>query len=138
MKIRNTEDVLQYPETYEFLSEEQQTIIVNYMNAVQDLAHRYYETHLEYEADTHKHELYLKLYNQTMSELTGAKSAYATTGVHVEYNWPGHYHKWILATRADAQAYLDAADDPYPIEDTEEEEEQSLINPMLLSYEQIF
>ena len=51
MKIRNTEDVLQYPETYEFLSEEQQTIIVNYMNAVQDLAHRYYETHLEYEAD---------------------------------------------------------------------------------------
>ena len=62
MKIRNTEDVLQYPEAYEFLTEEQQTIIVNYMNAIQDLAQRYYDTHLEYDDDTYKHNMYLKLY----------------------------------------------------------------------------
>lgn len=137
MKIRNTEDVLQYPETYDFLTEEQQEIIVNYMNAVQDLANRYYETHLDNESDDYKHNIYLKLYNQTMSELTGAKSAYATAGIHVEYNWPGHYHKWILATQTEAQEYLDAADDPYP-ENCGEEEEEVFISPMLLSYEQVF
>lgn len=139
MKIKNTEDVLRYPESYDFLNEEQQIIIVNYMNAVQDLANRYYEKHFEYDfendEEAYKYAMYQRLYTQTMSELTGAKSAYATAGIHVEYNWPTHYHKWILATRADAQAYLDAADDPYPIE---EDSEQELINPMLLSYEQVF
>ena len=134
MKIRNTEDVLEYPESYDFLTEEQQNIIVNYMNAIQDLAQRYYDTHLEYNKDEYKHAMYLKLYNQTMSELTGAKSAYTTSGVRVEYNWPGHYHKWILATRADAQAYLDAADHPYP---PVAEAEGDLISP-LLSYEQVY
>lgn len=134
MKIRNTEDVLRYPESYDFLTEEQQLVIVNYMNAVQDLAQRYYDTHLEYEIDEYKHGMYLKLYNQTMSELTGAKSAYTTSGIYVEYNWPNHYHKWILATREDAQAYLDAADHPYP---PECEAEGDLISP-LLSYEQVY
>lgn len=134
MKIRNTEDVAQYPETYDFLSEEQQSIIVRYMNAVQQQAERYYDLHLQYEVETYKHNLYWRLYNQTRSELTGAKSAYATTGVRVEYNWPGHYHEWILATRADAQAYLDAPDDPYPPYNND----QGLINPLLLSYDEIF
>lgn len=129
MKIRNTEDVLMYPENYDFLSQEQQNVIVSYMNAVQSLAHRYYEKHI-HEENTPTHERYLKLYNQTMSELTGAKSAYVTVGIRVEYNWPGHYRKWILATQADAQAYLDAADDPYP-ECSYEDPEEAQISPLL-------
>ena len=134
MKIRNTEDVLEYPEDYNYLTEEQKIIIVNYLNAVQDLADRYYEKHLQDE-DTAEHERYLKLYNQTMSELTGAKSAYTTMGVRVEYNWPGHYHKWILATRADAQNYLDHADDPYPdCNDAEQDVENIAPSNGLLSY----
>lgn len=131
MKIRNTEDVLQYPETYD-LTEEQSVIITNYMNAVQDLAQRYYDKHLEFEEDESTHNRYLNLYRQTMSELTGAKSAYSTVGIYVEYNWPEHYHKWIIATRADAQAYLDAADDPYPIR-PDDGTEEAQISP-LLSY----
>ena len=85
MKIRNTEDVLQYPETYD-LTEEQTVVITNYMNAVQDLAQRYYDKHLTFEGDKPIHNRYLNLYRQTMSELTGAKSAYSTVGIHVEYN----------------------------------------------------
>ena len=58
---------------------------------------------------TEKHEKdverYLRLYNHTVTSLTGSKNAYATLKIMCEYDWPGHSQKWFLATKQDDQNY---------------------------------
>ena len=114
-KVINVQDVNLYPENYDWLNLDQQVIIISYMNGVQDLANRYYEkylTELNATFDSsliEKHnkdiEKYLRLYNHTITSLTGSKNAYATLNIMCEYDWPGHDQKWFLATKEDAQNY---------------------------------
>lgn len=116
MKINNTEDIMEYPENYDNWTEEQKDVIIKYMNAVQHLCDEYYQKHLNSESlnNTQEHQEYLSLYRHTLTSLTGSKNAYATLGLKVEYNWPNHKHEWFLATRQDAEEFLNAPDDPYP------------------------
>lgn len=69
-------------------------VIISYLNGVQDLANRYYNNYLqELEKtfdSTEKHkkdvERYLRLYNHTVTSLTGSKNAYATLKIMCEYD----------------------------------------------------
>jgi len=112
-KVINVQDIDLYPENYNWLDQDQQLVIISYLNGVQDLANRYYNNYLqELEKtfdSTEKHkkdvERYLRLYNHTVTSLTGSKNAYATLKIMCEYDWPGHSQKWFLATKQDAQNY---------------------------------
>lgn len=116
-KVINVQDIELYPDNYEWLDKEQQLIIISYLNGVQDLANRYYSRYLEELNSTfdltnkEKHEKdiekYLRLYNHTVTSLTGSKNAYATLKIMCEYDWPNHSQKWFLATKQDAQDYND-------------------------------
>ena len=112
-KVINVQDIDLYPEDYNWLDQDQQLVIISYLNGVQDLANRYYNNYLqELEKtfdSTEKHEKdverYLRLYNHTVTSLTGSKNAYATLKIMCEYDWPGHSQKWFLATKQDDQNY---------------------------------
>lgn len=114
-KVLNVQDVDSYPENYDWLDTNQQDIIINYMNGVQNLANRYYQNYSNelnatfdpnYKEEHDKDiERYLRLYNHTVTSLTGSKNAYATLNILCEYDWPGHDKKWFLATRKDAEDY---------------------------------
>lgn len=112
-KVINVQDIDLYPENYNWLDQDQQLVIISYLNGVQDLANRYYNNYLqELEKtfdSTEKHkkdvERYLRLYNHTVTSLTGSKNAYATLKIMCEYDWPGHSQKWFLATKQDVQNY---------------------------------
>ena len=116
-KVINVQDIELYPDNYEWLDKEQQLIIISYLNGVQDLANRYYSRYLEELNSTfdltnkEKHEKdiekYLRLYNHTITSLTGSKNAYATLKIMCEYDWPEHSQRWFLATKEDAQNYND-------------------------------
>ena len=106
MKPINIQDTDKYPENYNNLSIDTQNKIINYMNGMQALAERYYN---KYFLDSE--EKSLKLYQHTLTSLTGAKNAYATMNIMVEYDWPGHKGIWFLANKEDAQNYINAEDD---------------------------
>jgi hypothetical protein len=80
------------------------------MNGVQDLANRYHNHYSDDLLDDIQEEedietRYLRLYNHTVTSLTGSKNAYATLGIMFEYDWPNHPNKWFLATQQDAIDY---------------------------------
>jgi hypothetical protein len=110
-RVINVQEVESYPGNYDWLSDQEKSIIVNYLNGVQNLANRYYNQYLDElakKANNNKDadvEKYLRLYNHTITSLTGSKNAYATLRIMCEYDWPGHDHKWFLATKEDAQNY---------------------------------
>jgi len=109
------------------------------MNGIQTLANRYYEHYVneltehldlpEYELEVVKKdkERYLRLYNHTITSLTGSKNGYATLGIMCEYDWPNHEKTWFLATKADAEYYND-------FQETEVDNEINNIASQLLSY----
>lgn len=116
MRINNLQQVDDYPENYDNITDEQKNIIINFMNAMQDLANRYYKEYfdseiLNKENNNDRKEHLLKLYQQTVDTLTGAKNAYRTLGFMVEYNWPQKKGKWILATKKDAAYYEEHKND---------------------------
>lgn len=114
-KVINVQDVDLYPENYDWLTPDQKTVIISYMNGVQDLADRYYDNYWTElnatfdlsEAEKRNKDInkYLRLYNHTTTSLTGSKNAYATLNIMCEYDWPGHAQRWFLATKEDAQNY---------------------------------
>ena len=116
-KVINVQDIDLYPDNYDWLNSDQKTIIISYLNGVQDLANRYYNNYLEelnatfdpnYKEEHNKDiEKYLRLYNHTITSLTGSKNAYATLKIMCEYDWPEHSQRWFLATKEDAQNYND-------------------------------
>ena len=99
MKPINIQDLEKYPEDYSNLDEEDKLIIINYMRGMQDLANHYYEKYFKEAEDKD-----LRLYQHTLTGLTGAKNAYATLGIMVE-KW-GKNNEWILATKQDAIDYI--------------------------------
>lgn len=110
-RVINVQEVESYPGNYDWLSDQEKSIIINYLNGVQNLANRYYDQYLnelakkannDKDTDVQK---YLRLYNHTITSLTGSKNAYATLRIMCEYDWPGHDQKWFLATKEDAQNY---------------------------------
>ncbi len=110
-RVINVQEVESYPGNYDWLSDQEKSIIVNYLNGVQNLANRYYNQYLDElakKANNNKDadvEKYLRLYNHTITSLTGSKNAYATLGIMVEYDWPNYRGMWILATREMAENY---------------------------------
>ena len=102
MKITNVNQVVEYPENYDFIPELMQDKILLYMNKAQLNAERYYLLHIQ---EPDKKEAYLKLYNHEMDILAGAKNILSILGIKVEYNWCGN-HEWILATKKDAEDEL--------------------------------
>jgi hypothetical protein len=55
------------------------------MNGMNDLAQRYY---IKYMDDITANQKYLRLYQHTLTGLTGAKNAYATLGIMTEFDFP--------------------------------------------------
>lgn len=109
-RVINVQEVESYPYNYDWLSDQEKSIIVNYLNGVQNLANRYYDQYLDElakinDGENTDVEKYLRLYNHTITSLTGSKNAYATLKIMCEYDWPGHDQKWFLATKEDAQNY---------------------------------
>lgn len=98
MKPINIQDISKYPDDYDNLQEEDKIKILSYMNGMQDLCNFYYKKYFE-----NSEEKSLKLYQHTLTSLTGSKNAYTTLGIMVE-KW-GPNEKWILATRTDAENY---------------------------------
>lgn len=125
----NIQSIDDYPDNYDWLSIENQNKIINYMNGMQELANRYYKI---YRDNIEKYQdlgTYIKQYNHTVTSLTGSKNAYATLGIMVEYDWPEHRRKWILATKTDAILAKDYQ---------EEEKEDITINKnILLDYSEV-
>ena len=105
MKPINVQDVDKYPDNYGSLISLEREKILNYMNGMQNLADRYYQKYFKDSDDKS-----LKLYQHTLTGLTGAKNAYATLGIMVE-NW-GENGEWILATKQDAENYINKQDNP--------------------------
>jgi len=96
----NVQDIDSYPENYDNVPQEIQTIIISYMNGMQQLAKRYYQKFID------KNDLaQYNLYAHTLTSLSGSKNAYASLGIMTEYNWKGHPGEWFLATREDAEQY---------------------------------
>ena len=106
MKPINIQDIDKYPDSYCSLISLEREKVLNYMNGMQNLADRYYLKYFKNEEDNKS----LKLYQHTLTGLTGAKNAYATLGIMVE-NW-GENGKWILATRQDAENYINKQEAP--------------------------
>lgn len=112
-RVINVQEIESYPDNYDWLSDQEKNIIINYLNGVQNLANRYYDQYLDEltrEANGDENadvEKYLRLYNHTITSLTGSKNAYTTLGVMCEYDWPRHNQEWFLATKQDAQDYND-------------------------------
>ena len=103
-KVINIQNIEKYPDDYSWLGQEEQTKILGYMNGMQALAQRYFNRYSENVQDNKR---FLSLYQHTLTGLTGAKNAYATLGIMVEFDFPRAKNKWILATKEDAQAYID-------------------------------
>jgi len=103
-RVINTQDIEKYPDNYSWLEQEQQTKILGYMNGMQALAQRYFD---RYSENVEENKRYLNLYQHTLTGLTGAKNAYVTLGIMVEFDFPRAKNEWILATKEDAQAYID-------------------------------
>lgn len=125
MTIKNTQDISKYPENYDWLTEEQQESIINYMNEIDSIASNIfidYKKALKNNETENANALY-EDYNMQLSEITGAKNAYYTISIMVERNWLGKTG-WILATKEDA-----IANETY-----EEPQEDQPIQPVLLSY----
>lgn len=99
MKIYNINNSNEYPENYDFLTQEQKSVILNYFKYQQELADTYYEKHI---IEPESHDVYLKLYNHVMDIMCGAKEILAQLGVMVEFNWPHSPGKWDFATRQNA------------------------------------
>lgn len=116
MKIRNYNDVMEYPVNYSFLKEETKKTILKYFKEQEELKEFYYKKHIlkEQHKLTEEEALkdYLRLYQHQMTLLAGGKNVLSILGIKVEYNWPNHKHEWILATQDDALAYLEATDKP--------------------------
>ena len=104
MKPINIQDIEKYPENYLNINEEDKVKILYYMRGMQDLANHYYEKYFKEAEDKD-----LRLYQHTLTGLTGAKNAYATLGIMVE-KW-GENGEWILATKQDAENYVNGEDD---------------------------
>lgn len=98
----NIQSINDYPDNYDWLSTENQNKIIDYMNGMQELANRYYKTYMDNIEEYQDLGTYIRQYNHTITSLTGSKNAYATLGIMVEYDWPKHKGKWILATKTDA------------------------------------
>ena len=124
----NIQSINDYPDDYTWLSIDDQQKIINYMNGMQELANRYYETYRNNIEEYKDLGTYIKQYNHTVTSLTGSKNAYATLGIMVEYDWPKHKGKWFLATKTDAIF----------AENYQEEDENPTINKnILLDYTEI-
>lgn len=108
MKPINIQSIDKYPTNYNFLSEEQQNKILSYMNYMNELAKKYYKKYF-LDADDKN----LRLYQHTLTGLTGAKNAFATLGIMVE-KW-GINDEWILATKTDATNYNDTKEQIHEI-----------------------
>ena len=104
MKPINIQDIEKYPENYLNINENNKVKILYYMRGMQDLANHYYEKYFKEAEDKD-----LRLYQHTLTGLTGAKNAYATLGIMVE-KW-GKNGEWILATKQDAENYVNEEDD---------------------------
>ena len=104
MKPINIQNIEKYPENYLNINEEDKVKILYYMRGMQDLANHYYEKYFKEAEDKD-----LRLYQHTLTGLTGAKNAYATLGIMVE-KW-GENGEWILATKQDAENYVNGEDD---------------------------
>ena len=118
MAVFNIQSLDDYPENYNWLSEEDRGIILGYMNGMQALADHYYETYINNIEDHIETGNYIRQYNQTVTSLTGSKNAYATLGIMVEYDWPHHPGIWVLATREMAESYI--ADEEFNESDSTE------------------
>ena len=137
-KVINVQDIDKYPDNYDFLEPEQKMKIIGYMNGIQKLADRYnakYITELEFSVDNNDVpndiNRYLRLYNHTITSLTGSKNAYATLGIMCEYDWPHHANEWILATKQDAIDYNN-------FQETEVDEEvNNILDNTLLDYSDV-
>ena len=114
-----------YPPDYEWLTPEEKEKILSYMNGMQALANRYYQTYMDNIEECEELGTYIKQYNHTVTSLTGSKNAYATLDIMVEYDWPGHRGEWILATYDDAV---------YARDYTGEEESSTVNQNILLDY----
>lgn len=105
MSVINVQELEQYPENYDWLSDDDKNVVLGYMNGMQALANRYYKTYIDNIEEHINTGKYIRQYNHTVTSLTGSKNAYATLGIMVEYDWPNYRGMWILATREMAENY---------------------------------
>lgn len=108
MTIDNINLIDQYPENYDDWDAIKIQYATDYMNEAQALSEAYYNKHEEFEGeDEEQHLEYLGLFQHSLTSLAGSKNAYATLGIMMEYNWPGHERVWFPATRGDAETYAE-------------------------------
>lgn len=140
--MKNINPITDYPSNYDWLTEEQQNKILNlmtnnqkmvdaYWKLCKDSAENFEQTNLDDMTYIHTEMLdktlndKLAVYNIAANFLSGMRIAYASLGIMLEYNWPGHKNEWILATTEDAENYENAP---------EESDEEPINQNVLLSY----
>ena len=128
--MRNINSIDEYPSDYFWLTQEEQEKILKFMNTRQKIADQYWqickdaydEFGSDVELDEYKYTFItlidkdinekLLAYNVAINFLSGARIAYATLGIMLEYNWPNHKNEWFLATAEDATNYENSIDEP--------------------------
>lgn len=143
--MKNINNIDDYPTDYNWLPIEDQQKILKIMNTRQKLADQYWQickdSYIESESydvnlDEYMYTIStimdkdinekLYLYNAAINFISGARIAYASLGIMVEYNWPNHKGEWFLATASDASAYENSQE--------EEEIDQPVLQNILLHY----
>ena len=93
-----------YPDNYDFITNDQQESVLSWFNTAKDIERSIISASVK-----SKSERELKVFSENReryeTQLRGAQSILRTMGVFVEYNWPGHEHEYFLATSTDAERY---------------------------------
>jgi hypothetical protein len=101
-----------YPEDYDWISEDNQKTILKYFNNLQERADKYDNAHL-LATDEETQNNYLELYNSVQDTLIGAKNILNMFNVYVEFGFPykdaeGNVvfpNDWDLITKERADLY---------------------------------
>lgn len=105
----------EYPQNYDWLSQEQQDAILDYIADGAELARNWWRMYCKHKGKDDA-DFYKKYWKETEDELNAVIYFLAIIlGIKVEYDWCGHRGKYFLATYDDAVSendyYYDIARD---------------------------
>lgn len=92
-----------YPEKYA-LTKEQQESVLSWFNTTKSIERSVLKHAVDAKSEDEV-KIYSNLREKYETRLKAAQSILRSMGVFVEYNWPGHEHEYVLATKADAEDY---------------------------------
>lgn len=101
-------DETEYPQSYDWLTPEQQKAVLDHINALDDYTK---ELSRALKSDDEHSDTLEWMWRDAQVKLNEAIDAYAAIGIKVEFGWIGHRSEYFLATYVDAFREQDYYDD---------------------------